>query len=172
MRSYWHVHCTCVAFLSNLWHVLYGLFIEPVTCMDFLWYVCTALHTRCTTLYGFSIEHVTCLAFPGGCQGGIVSWRIHLAVATKGDYFQCLLRPTSELIHCSAWQWITCTLCVFLTKVIPRKAALDWILNMYTAKAVLGCTSLAAFGNLEVGGVLQLNQCIPTRGSVWPFSYH
>ena len=143
-------------------HVLYGLSIEPVTCMAFLpnlWYVCTTLHTQCTTLYGFSIEPVTCLSFPGGCQGGIVSWRIHLAVATKGDYFQCLLRLTSELIHCSAGQWITCTLCGFLTKAIHRKAALDWILNMYTAKTrdVLGCTSLTTFGNLAVGGVTQPN---------------
>ena len=55
-----------------------------------------------TDMYGLSTESVTCLALAGGCQGAIVSWRIHLAVATKGDYFQCLLRPTSEVnpLHC------------------------------------------------------------------------
>ena len=45
-------------------------------------------------------------------------WHCRLAVASEGDYFQCLLRPTSELIHSSAWHWITCT--VFLTNAIPR----------------------------------------------------
>ena len=61
---------------------------------------------------------VTCLqlqVFPAGCDGDIFSWPL----PSEGDYFQCLLRTTSELIHCSAWQWITCA--VFLTKVLPRK---------------------------------------------------